>query len=891
MKAERIQLAPEVEVTELYLRPSFTELEKLQYFTLTKHEKEALSYHHNIKTRLFFILQTGYFRAKQQFFDFKLEEVNDDVSFIVDMYLQGQKVYARHKTGRLSRMTSSKQKEAILGLFKYSNWSQSCVLNAQLHLSKLLKLYPKVHSSFRHMLIYFENNKIIIPTYRTFQDVFTDGIAAEEGRLDATISVLPVSITKELNQLNNKNEGITAFNTIRADQKSFRYTDLRFEISKANQIKSLYVFSKQFLPKLDISNNAIQHYAEIAEQYAASRLRKLTKLQQHLHILCFVNHRYQQIMDNLLTSFIYHVKAIKKSANVYASMLQLTQGAKLKADFPRLVQFLKWFPERDQCMSQNQIDEHAYQILPKEQFSVLANYLAGKAFNKKAALWDFYSKSSRKVALYLRPIFSCIDWGYYKEQSYVLDLMEIISIFYGSGKSISKLKISDELGITLPKSMIPYLQKADGETEIDPHLFEWFTFLKVEHELSRGRLFCNDSIAYRDIDKDLIHQELVDDAINVATELGFPNIVNYCDERLDLALYDLECAWKNTVANIQQKKNTGFKLKTEKDGTETWHLLYDSKKSLDDAFFKQLPKLDIASIVMYIGNKTELWDAFSHIKDRYVKRRKPASLQLTACLISEAFGFGIQNMAEMSDLEFNQLRSTREDFLRVDTLCLANDAVCNFTHSVPLFKCWDLIEGKVLADADGQKASTSDDTIQSRYSRKYLGKGRGISIYTLLANFVAVNAKNIGLNEYEGHMLYDMIYGNKTDIDINMVTGDNHSLNKLNFVVLDSIDVDYVPCIRNVRDAAEKLYSVDAVEDTGLLKPKKQVDVELIRSQKSGIIRVLLSLLIQQNTQSHIIRKLNSHKRYSRLRAALSEYNSIFKSIHTLNLMEPIRYG
>ncbi|MET4696764.1 hypothetical protein [Endozoicomonas lisbonensis] len=39
--------------------------------------------------------------------------------------------------------------------------------------------------------------------------------------------------------------------------------------------------------------------------------------------------------------------------------------------------------------------------------------------------------------------------------------------------------------------------------------------------------------------------------------------------------------------------------------------------------------------------------------------------------------------------------------------------------------------------------------IQSRYSKKYLGKGRGISLYTLLANHVAVNAKNIGLNEID----------------------------------------------------------------------------------------------------------------------------------------------
>lgn len=47
-------------------------------------------------------------------------------------------------------------------------------------------------------------------------------------------------------------------------------------------------------------------------------------------------------------------------------------------------------------------------------------------------------------------------------------------------------------------------------------------------------------------------------------------------------------------------------------------------------------------------------------------------------------------------------------------------------------------------------------------------------------------------------------------------------------------------------------------------------------------------LLLQQNTQAVIIRKLSSHKRYNRLRAALWEYNKIFKSTHVLNLINDI---
>ncbi|WP_339353664.1 Tn3 family transposase [Xenorhabdus budapestensis] len=349
----------------------------------------------------------------------------------------------------------------------------------------------------------------------------------------------------------------------------------------------------------------------------------------------------------------------------------------------------------------------------------------------------------------------------------------------------------------------------------------------------------------------------------------------------------LNQAWTLTTENIRLEQNAGFQIQETADGKLRWRLLYDRSEKLNDSFFRTLPKTEIADVMMFIGELTGMWHGFTHLKERYTKRRKPAPLALNACILSEAFGFGIIKMSEMSDINYSVLRSTHEDFVRIETLCTANDRVSNFVNGLSIFKIWDLLDDKLLADADGQKFATTDSTIQSRYSKKYLGKGRGISLYTLIANHVAVNASNLGLNEYEGHCLYDMVYGNKTDIDIHSVTGDNHSLNKINFVALDAIDVHYVPSIKNVREASENLYSTHSIGDfEGPLRPVGTIDAGLIRSQRRGIKHVLLSLVLQENTQSHLIRKLNSHTRYARLRAALYEYNKIFKSTHVLNLID-----
>ena len=147
----------------------------------------------------------------------------------------------------------------------------------------------------------------------------------------------------------------------------------------------------------------------------------------------------------------------------------------------------------------------------------------------------------------------------------------------------------------------------------------------------------------------------------------------------------------------------------------------------------------------------------------------------------------------MSNIGYNHLVTIDENFMYVENLKLINDAFSNYIHDLPVSRVMDLIENTIVADADGQKYATSYHTIQSRFSSKYFGTCKGISIYSLTTNHISINAKVIGPNEHESHHLYDLIYNNKTNIPIDMVTGDGHSINQTSFVTLDSIDVEFIP--------------------------------------------------------------------------------------------------
>jgi len=342
----KINLLSEAEIIDLYARPEFSNNEQELYFSLTRQEQAILNNYTDLNTRVFFVLQLGYFKAKQQFFKFDLIDVNNDVKFIIKTYFKAHRLTL---SGYLSRDYIKKQKQDILSLFNFQEWSSKYEPQTEAQLCELLRYYPKTHNALRQLLNYFDSQQIVIPTYRTLQDLFTTAFKLEEKRFNQIISIIPEHHQKQLEVLIENNNGISQLNIVRTDQKDFQFTAVRAEIEKAQSLADLYEFAKSFIPALKLSKNAVRYYADMVEQYTVSRLRKLGKTQQSLHVICFIYHHYQQIMDNLITSFIYHTRTILDAGKTYASMAQMKHNSNMIVDFPKLAKFLEWFPNPPGC--------------------------------------------------------------------------------------------------------------------------------------------------------------------------------------------------------------------------------------------------------------------------------------------------------------------------------------------------------------------------------------------------------------------------------------------------------------------------------------------------------------------------------------------------------------
>ena len=69
-------------------------------------------------------------------------------------------------------------------------------------------------------------------------------------------------------------------------------------------------------------------------------------------------------------------------------------------------------------------------------------------------------------------------------------------------------------------------------------------------------------------------------------------------------------------------------------------------------------------------------DAFSHVLGRYVKHSAD-NHAITACLVAWATNMGLGKMGEISDIPYQILATTSDNFIRLETLAEANDRISN----------------------------------------------------------------------------------------------------------------------------------------------------------------------------------------------------------------------
>jgi TnpA family transposase len=892
-KEKRLKILATDEIESIYDRPKFNREDQIKYFTLSQSDLEILEVFGSIKSQVYFILQLGYFRAKHLFFIFTLDEVENDFQHVIERHFNAKQIGGIKVIDKQTRL---KQQRLILELHRYRLCGKEERQELEYKAQQSAKVYSKPIYVFRELINYLTDQKIVIPGYTLMQDIISQALTAEHNRLTKIVSDrLQASEIAAFDKLLEESPGLYKITQLKQEPRNFSLKEIKSEIQRGEQLYFFYTIAKSLLPEMEISNESIKYYAALVDYYSVARLRQLNQWTAYIYIICFAHHRYQQHSDNLINCLISKVRHYSDEAKSVAKERLYECHLEINENFQKAGQVLKLLTDESIEASTpfKTVQSNIFGILPRPKLIVVAERMVKTvSFDETAFQWEHIDKLSHQFKLHLRQIILTVEFTTTLTQDTLIEAIDFLKVAFKKGKPLKEFQTELFPIECIPASVLGYLYTGTSEQDqqLIPDRYEFLIYRLLRNGLESGDISCRNSIHFRSLEDDLIDDLRWQDKHQLMISNNLTILANPIVEHLALLEKTLEDRIEEVNRHITDGDNEHFEIKKRREKVR-WNLLYPQAVDLINApLFEGLKQVDIASILHFVDEDCHFIKAFEHILGRYHRQAIDEDV-IIACLIAWGNNMGMGRMGQISDISYQLLTTTSDNFIRLETLKEANDLISNAIAELSIFHHYD-IDNMLHSSSDGQKFEARINTINSRYSPKYFGLNKGVVSYTLVANHIPVNAKIIGANEHESHFVFDILFNNTSDIQPQIHSTDTHGTNEINFAVLHAFGYQFAPRYKDIHDKVTKsLYGFkhpSNYDKDYVIKPIRKINTELIVEEWENIQRIMVSLAVKETTQSIIVGKLSAYARKNKTRRALWEYDNILKSLYLLYYIDSL---
>ncbi|WP_432745162.1 Tn3 family transposase [Methylobacter sp. G7] len=885
-KSKRLTVLSEAEKAALYELPDFDDFQRTEFFAMTEQEHAIVFRRNGLRAQVYCLLQIGYFKAKHTFFQFTLQDVpREDITFVMERYFQGMALAERPIPSKEYYL----QRNVIAELLGYRLWLESDMATLWDKATELARQDVTPTFILTELIVFLNNQKIVRPGYSTLQTIIGDALTSERNRLEQLIDeIVDESARTELKKLLIREDTLSELAAIKQDSKNFSYSMMVVERQKRAALEPLYQLAKVLLPKLEISQQNKNYYASLANFYSIYDLRRLKPGQTYLYLLCYAWQRYQQLSDNLVSSFCYQLKKLEEKTKAISEQ-QFTQAlASKQQEAPQVGRLILLYVDEaiDDTALFGTVRDQAFNIMPKDSLITAGQRLCEKTPSQMALRWEAVDKVTARCKKNLRPLAMATHFSSTETQNPWLMALNWMKAVFSRQQTLAQRPVSEIPTDTIPKRLRPHLLVLDEEGKIASirgDRYEFWIYRQIRKRFDINELYLNDSVVNRRFSDDLVSMEQKADILK---KLDIPWLRQPLDESIDTLYTELGQQWKLFDRELRQGK-----LKHLEYDAIRKHLTWRKPKvnkdeALKVAFYAKLQAHGIADIFRFVNNQCHFLSALTPLQPRYAKKIADED-SLMAVIIAQALNHGNLSMAETSDMPYHVLEATYQQYLRLSTLKASNDRISNFISELSIFPYYSFGLESLYGSVDGQKLEMGTPTLKARHSKKYFRKGKGVVAYTLLANHIALQTELIGAHEHESHFLFDICYNNTSNVMPTAITGDMHSINKANFAILHWFGMKLMPRFVNLQDQLKHLYCADdmANYEKFLIPPAGQINRSLIESDQAHIDPIVATLGLKEMTQSTLIRKLCALPPQNRTRKAIFEFDKLVRSIYTLKYL------
>jgi len=883
----QLNILSEKERREIYNLPKFKKKQRFIYLEFSLPEQELVRKYKSPVTKVYFLLQLAYFKFKQQFFVFNLNQVSKDIVYLQEAYFAGEVLPTE---GIASKPIRLKQQKVILKLMNYQMANGEIRKQLFNRACQLSVISASPVFIFRDLINWTKQKRIVLPGSSTMeQRIIGKALTLERKRLE---KILAKQLSKEhaaqMDYLINEKIGYYyGLTWLQQEAPNFNPQSIRKETNRKEIIAPLFKLAQPLLEKLGVSNENINYYASLANHYTVGELRQFKGGMHYIFLLSFIRQRYQECNDVLAEAFKYYVRKYETQAKQIVKEYFYQFNLDANEQLPKITMILALFLD-DSIPDDTPfivIKKKVLEVLDQEKILLLNDFIEENHIDETELRWQHYEEIQKQISYNLRHIFKFLDFIITGETNQeLMKAVTFVKALFAKGKTLKKAKVELVPKGFIPKYLQPYIFKKDGF--VAPR-YELMLYQSLSKQLQGGNIFIEDSVSHQSLEADLIPLDYwKQNKEQILKQIDLEKLFLKPEAILKDLKKELESKIKIVNRAILKGDNKDVKIEKKPDGSQKWKLIYNAKEEeTNHQIYNQFPVIGIVPLLNWVNEQTQFSSAFKHILEKGGRKKADKDL-LTACIVALGTNHGIGNIAGRSDMNYNHLKRTLDSFVRAETLKEANRIIVDATADLPMFDAYNVEPEKLHSSSDGQKYPTRFDTINSRYSKKYFGMIKGIALNTLVINGLPANLEVFGSNNHESHYVFDLLYNNLTKLDPKTHSTDTHGTNRVNFAILDIFGYQFAPRYKNFPKEADKLVGFkkpSKYPDKYLIKPCRKLNEQAFIDGWDMFQRINASLALRTTTQSKIIRKLSSFNRMNEGLLAFIEYNDLIKSIFMLD--------
>ena len=880
--------------------PVFDSEQRKRFFDLPKWADEVADNLRTPTNKVGFVLQLGYFRAADRFFNIQdfnprdIELIAGRMSIVLDEIQWTEYSYTSYE----------RHQEIILNRFGFVRFNEAAKQLLAKESLSLCSNQMKPKSMFMSLVDFLREKKIEGPCYFAIAKIITASLRQFEVRLVVSIKALMTDLQRQMldDLLESPDEPKTQksrykVTLLKRSNQSTRPSKIKENIDDLECIKNIFDALEPLTNQLKLSPQIVRYYAELAIRSQVPQISRREE-NRYLLLISFVKHQYYRLNDTLIDALVQSCQTAKNSVareakeKFYESRqsrqqliveLSKTMGTHLAA-----LENIEAVITGDQLTDSQKILEiksvlidvlQPKYVQTKEKLALLEK--ESTRILKDDDYYDIFESHSLKLQNRASEIIKHIDFNHGTSNS---RLLEAISYFKQKGNTIGANPPVDFLEDNERKTIF------DAAGKLRVSLYKVLLFEKVAEAIKSGALNLRHSYKYQSFDEYLIPREIWEkektellDRAGLSESADFTKILS----TLEPALME---QYRITNENINTGKNKYARFDLKKNLIVTTPKVEKESFEPTAELFPKDRLISLYEILSTVNKHADFASCLEHWQIKY-NRQKPHEKIFFAGVIGYGCNLGIGKIAKISSaINHNELENTVNWYFSPENLSDANDRILQFSSRLQLPSIYNRPDHLVHTSSDGKKYSIGVEALNARYSFKYFGQGMGVSSYAFIDNrhFLPHSTVITPTEREAAHVVDGLMHNDVVKSDIHST--DTHGYSEIIFGVTHLLGISFAPRIKNFKK--QHLYAFANESELKALGYRLladgRIDTNLIAEHWDDILRFIVTIKLKHVTASQLFRRLSSYSRQHSLYKALKQFGRIIKSLFLLRYIDDV---